>query len=123
MADSAINSNPKYRLRHLPAEVWVTFFTLALVAMVGVWVGLFESFGGYVWRKQMFLALILLGALIVGVWLARHFALHWASGFALVVVARLVYGLATAFGETFYVGPSDSADFVKTLLLALDNRL
>jgi hypothetical protein len=122
MADADLYSNPQYRSWRLPSAISV-FFKLALVALVGVWVGMFETFGGDMWRKQTFFSLTLIGALVAGVWIARQFGLHWAFGFFLVLVARLVYGFATAFGETLYVGPSDFSDFVKTLLLALDNRL
>ena len=107
--------------RTLPG-ILIILLTLSLIAVAGVWVGLWETFGGYEWRQQMFLGAILFVGLVGGIGAARKLGLHWAFGIALVVVGRLVYGFATSLGETFYVGPSGVSDFLKTLLLALNNQ-
>ena len=123
MTDSATKSSPQFLLRRLPSAICVGLLTLALIALVGVWVGLFETFGGHIWRKQMFLSAILIAGLVGGIWAARKVGLHWAFCFGVVVVARLVYAFATGIGETLYFGPDDFSHFVTTFMLSIKNQL
>ena len=103
------------------AAVLLAAFLVLL--LLGLWVGLFETFGGYVARQRAFLwASIVLG-LLVGVLLTCRWKVHYVFSVVFFALSHVVYVLGQAVGQTLYVGFADAGDFVHILLLALNNQL
>ena len=102
------------------ATICCAFLVLLLL---GFWVGAFEIFGGYVARKRIFLlasaTIGMFGALLI----YRRWKVHYALAGAFFVLSHCVYVLGRAFGETFYVAPTDAGGFVRTLIHALNDQL
>lgn len=96
---------------------------LLVLLLLGFWVGAFETFGGYVARRRTFL----LASVTIGVFVAllihRRCKVHYALAVAFVVLSHCVYVLGQAFGETYYVAPTDAGGFVRTLFHALNDQL
>lgn len=98
---------------------------LAFLALLlfGFWVGAFETFGGQVSRQRAFLLASLAIGFLVALLLNRRWNVHYVLAGVFVVFSHFTYFLGQAFGQTYYVGTTDPGDFVRTLLLALNNKL
>lgn len=103
--------------------VVVTALTFAVLVLLGLWVGLCETFGGYVWRKQMFFWIALLIGLLGAVAVRRQFKVHSAFAVGVFMLSMVAYGFGTGVGETLYFGPKDLTDFARLFVLAINNQL
>jgi hypothetical protein len=103
----------------------VVTISLALLALLlmGFWVGMFETFGGYVTRQRLFLGVSIALGLAIAWLLIRRGKLHigWAGAF--LVASHFTYVLGEAFGQAYYLGATSAGDFARTVLAALDQRL
>jgi hypothetical protein len=96
--------------------------TLALL-LFGVWVGAFETFGGYVWRQNAFAATSLIVGIGVSALLRFRAEVRWLVVLACFGLSQGAYVFGTALGQVAYVGPASAADFLHLLVLALKRQL
>ena len=106
--------------RHTFVSVIVTLLVLLIM---GFLVGAFETFGGYIWRQNVFAAASLTVGVGVSTLLRCHFHVRWLAVLIYFALSHGIYVLGTALGEVWYVGPTSGADFLQLLASALNNEL
>src|SRR5690348_5636252 len=95
---------------------------LALL-ILGFWVGAFETFGGYIWRQNVFAATSLIIGVGASAFLYFRFHVRWWAVLAFFALSHGVYILGTALGEVWYVDRASGGDFLQLLAAALNNEL
>jgi hypothetical protein len=95
---------------------------LALLIM-GLWVGAFETFGGYIWRQNVFAVMSLIVGIGMAALLRFHSHVRWLVVLACFALSHGVYVFGTALGQVWYVGPTSAGDFLHLLASALNNEL
>ena len=109
--------NPGSRVSAVTATV--------LLAMIGggVWLGVLETFGGYVVGQRIFMGVALFAS--IGLALLHRYGAARSSLTSLryFVYAQICFWLSVAIGQAYYFGPSSPAEFGHLLFLAFQGRL
>jgi hypothetical protein len=90
---------------------------------MGLWVGAFETFGGYIWRQNVFAVTSLIVGIGASALLRFHSHVRWLVVFAYFALSQGVYVFGIALGQVWYVGPTSAGDFLHLLDSALNNEL
>lgn len=106
------------------ASIVVTvLLALAVLLLLGFWVGAFENFGGYVPRQRAFLWTSLAIGLAIAVLLNRRWKVHVVAAGTFVLLSYVTYVLGQALGQSYYVGATSAGDFMRTFWAALNGQL
>jgi len=96
---------------------------LVVVSALGLWLGLFETFGGYENRQR---GILLLGTAI-GVCGGIHWSSRstkpWRSGLLFLLCSWLLFQTGNVIGEALYFGPESVQIFGRLVILAIQNEL
>ncbi len=103
--------------------VATVLLSLSVLLLLGVWVGAFETFGGYVPRQRAFLWTSLAIGLAVAVLLNRRWKVRVVVAGTFALLSYVTYVLGQALGQTYYVGTTNAEEFMRTFWAALNGQL
>lgn len=105
------------RALNFSAAIFSVIFTL------GFWLGLFETFGGYVYRQNIIQLLGVGIAISGGVFWFRRSTKPWRYFFSFVIVSLVLFHAGDVIGQALYYRPSSFQEFGKLVTLAIGNEL
>lgn len=106
----------------LRALIYSAAIVIVIFAL-GLWLGLFETFGGYV-NRQSAIQLLSVGiGAGGGIYWFRRSTKSWQYFFSFLIVSFVLFQAGDVIGQALYYRPSSLQEFGKLVILAIDNEL